>query len=271
MLQKQPKIGLALGAGAARGLAHIGVIKELIKNDISIDYIAGSSIGSVIGAHYALNKKIDMLETKILGLKKRDLLKLIDLSSPIKGLIIGDKIKKFISDILEDKSFANTKITINITATDLYSGKTEIFKSGKLAEACRASISIPGIFIPYKKDDKFLIDGGVLKSTPIDIVKKMGADIIIAVDLPVIKTKESKDSPNIVEALIQSYEIMRKKTNTISENTIIIRPDVSEHKINGYKFLNKEFIEKGSIAAKKAMPKIKKTIKKFNLNYPAHQ
>ena len=182
---KRPKIGLALGSGSARGLSHIGVIKVLEKNKVPIDYISGTSIGALIGGHYATFLDIKELEKMALKITKRDLVKLLDVSLPKNSLIKGKKIRNLIQEKMGNQTFSHTKIPLTIIATDLESGKEVIMNRGKLVDAMQASISIPGIFSPVELNGKLLIDGGVTNSTPVDVVKKMGADIIIGVDLTI--------------------------------------------------------------------------------------
>ena len=253
------KVGLALGAGAARGLAHIGVIKVLIENNINIDYIAGASIGSIVGAYYAVHGEVDSLEKEVIKIGRTGLLKYVDIQNPINGVIKGDKIKKFMGDLIRNKEFKDTLIKLNIVSTDVMSGKEVIISKGKIAEAVRASISLPGIFAPVKIGDKVLMDGGIINSTPIDVVKKMGADVVIAVDLPF--TKLNKE-PKGVEAFLQSFEIMRRRTfrsGDLDEDVILIEPDFKGD-LNGHKFYKTEFITSGEIEANKHIKKIKKII-----------
>jgi len=259
------KLGLALGSGGARGLAHIGVIKVLKENNIPIDYIVGSSMGAIIGAYYALNLEIDSLEKKALQLTKRDLVKLIDITSPKRALIAGNKVKNFIKNLIEDKSFSDTKIPLKIIATDLESGEEVIISRGKLIDAIRASISIPVLFPPIRLHKRLLVDGGIVNATPVDIVKEMGADIVIGVDLT-IKGKVKLENPTIVETLMQSYEIYRTqsvKSNLykVNKNLVVIKPNVAG-KLNSFKFYNTQrFIDKGEGVTKKALPKIKRLLK----------
>lgn len=255
---EQRKIGLALGSGAARGLAHIGVIKVLKENNIPIDYIAGTSAGAMVASYYAINENVDEFEKKVKILTKKDLWGLVDFTIPKKSIIKGDKIKKFLEELYGKKDFSETKIPLKIVATDIYSGDEVILSKGNIVEAVRASISIPGIFAPVEIDGKILVDGGLVNSTPVDVVKKMGAEIIIAVDLPMAITKKDH-TLDLIGMIIQSFEIMRSKVNNIAEdeNTIIIAPYFSD-KIPDHQFYNKEYIEIGEKVAKEAIPKIKK-------------
>jgi len=178
------KFGLALGGGSARGLAHVGVIQVLEAYHIPIDIIAGTSIGSVVGSLYAAGASINQLEEAALSMKKSKTLSLIDLALPHSGLISGKRIEEMLSDLaLEDKTFDDLKIPFATVATDVESGAEVILNQGKIIDAVRASISIPGIFTPVKYQDYYLVDGGVVNPVPVDVVQKMGADIIIAVSL----------------------------------------------------------------------------------------
>ena len=261
----KPKIGLALGSGGARGLAHIGVLSVLEENNIPVDFIVGVSIGSIVGAYYAINLEVKTLEEKTLQLTKKDLFKLVDITSPKRALIAGNKIKNFINELIEDKSFSDAKIPLKIITTDLCSGEEIQLNKGKLVDAIRASISLPGIFPPVELDNRLLADGGVVNSTPVDVVKKMGADIIIGVDLT-MKHPVKLKNPNIVETLMQSFEILRTQAAKFNVNkvkdAVIIRPNFSG-KLDSYRFYKtQEFIEEGKRIAKEFLPRIKELIKK---------
>ena len=261
--KNRPKIGIALGSGGARGLAHIGILRILEENNIPIDYIAGVSIGSIVGAYYAVNLEIKSLEEKILRLTKKDLFKLIDLTSPKRALIAGNKIKSFIDKLIEHKSFSDAKIPFKVITTDLCSGDEIQINNGRLVDAIRASISLPGIFPPVKRDNRLLIDGGVVNPTPIDIVKEMGADVIIGVDLT-MKNPIKLENPTIVETLTRSFEILRTQTAKFNihkfKDAIIIQPHFSS-KLDSYRFYEtQKFIEEGKWVAREVLPKIKKLI-----------
>lgn len=261
---KIPKIGLALGSGGARGLAHIGVLKVLKENQIPIDFIVGVSSGSVVGAYYALNLEIELLEKKVKELRKKDFFKLVDISSPRRALIRGNKIKNYFNELIQNKSFSDTKIPLKIIVTELCSGKEVQIHKGKLIDAIRASISLPGIFPPAKINDELFIDGGVVNPTPVDVVKKMGADIVIGVDLT-LKHPVKIENPNIVETLMRSFDILRTQTTKLNvnkvNNAVIIKPNFSG-KLDSYRFYeNKKFIEEGERVTRKALPKIKALIR----------
>ena len=268
---KRPKIGLVLGSGGARGFAHIGVLKVLEKNNIPIDYIAGVSAGALIGAYYALNTETDGMEKIALKTTKRWLLTLIDPSNPKRALIKGNKIKNFIKNLLNDRDFKDIKIPLTIVATDLEKGREIHIKKGNLAEVVRASIGIPGIFCPYKLNDKWFVDGGLINATPVDVVRDMGADFIIAVDLTMGSEARFKE-PGIVETLLRSFDIIRTELTKMKiqsvRDLVLIQPTI--HNKNGVDSLRfyeaKRFIKAGEDAAEKAMPEIKKKLESLSHN-----
>lgn len=177
------KVGLVLGSGSAKGLAHIGVLKYLEEMNIKIDCIAGSSIGAMIGGAYAAGISIRKIE---------DIALKTDLASSVKyflptisksGLITGTKVKEFLKDIVGDIEIENLKIPFTATATDIFTGQEIVFNKGNLVEAIRASISVPIIFQPVIHDDQILVDGGLVNPLPVNIASKMGAEFIIAVNV----------------------------------------------------------------------------------------
>ena len=266
VISKRPKIGLALGSGGARGLTQIGILKVLNENNISIDFIAGSSAGSIVGAYYALYGNVAGFEKAIRKLSKKDLLKLAYVNSTRKG-ITGEKVMEFLMGIIGDKDFSDTKIPLKIIATDMELGKEVWFDRGKLSEAIRASISLPGIFYPAKIDKKFYLDGGIVNPTPVDVVKSMGADIVIAVDHTMAGAVKIKD-PSIYSSLTRAFEIIRtqvaeSKIGKIDKNVILIR--IENKKMgDSYNFYNKRFIANGVKIAREHLEEIKKKIENWD-------
>ena len=266
---KRPKIGLTLGSGGARGIAHIGVLKVLEKYNIPIDYIAGASSGAFAGAYYSLNDEIEGFEKICLSLTKKKVLSFIDPINPKKALIAGNKIKQEIRRILENKDFNDLKIPLTIVATNLENGQEVRIKKGNLADAVRASIGIPGIFYPARLDDKWLVDGGLINATPVDVAREMGADIVIAVDLTISSEVRFKE-PRTVGTLIQSFDIMRTELTKLKiqsvKDMVLIQPTIN-HKngIDSLRFYDAaRFIKAGEEAAEKAIPEIKRKIKEFS-------
>jgi len=176
------KIGLALGSGSARGWAHIGVVQALSEAGIHIDYIAGTSIGSVVGAVYA-SGNINTLQEVVLQLDWKQIAYFFDVVLPKSGLIDGKKLSAFVRSHVNRINIEDLPIPFCTVSTDLTTGVEVIIQSGDIIDAVRASISVPGIFTPVKKNGAFLVDGGLVNPVPVSVTRQMGADFVIAVDL----------------------------------------------------------------------------------------
>jgi NTE family protein len=216
-------IGLALGSGAAFGLAHIGVLKALEKENIRVDIVSGCSIGSIIGALWAAGYSADEIEQIALSFKKkRDLLKLIDffdLCLPFSGFCKGRTVKRFLKKYLNKKQFKHMHIPLCIVATDLLTSEDVVFKEGSVIDAVRASISIPGVVKPMKHNGRLLIDGGVTNPLPISLLIDEGVRKTIAVNV----LPSPKD-------ILESQECVR------------IRQDMKASELQKNNFLQKAFL-----------------------------
>jgi len=182
--ENRPKLGVALSGGGARGLAHIGILKVLRNADIQIDFMAGSSMGGVIAASYAAGlapSEIEEIASSVGTIS--NLAQLVDPTLLKKGIFKGEKVTKLFKRYLGEKSFEDLEIPLTVTAVDLNSNQEIRISDGLVTDALRATISIPGIFVPVEKEDMRLVDGGLLNNLPVDIVRDMGADIILAVDV----------------------------------------------------------------------------------------
>lgn len=179
----QPKLGLALGSGGWKGLAHIGVIKSLVRHGYQISSIAGSSAGALIGGLYALSLDIDQIEALFVNLTYKDILFAFSDPSIKRGIFQGKKTLSFIEKLTKKANFTDTLIPFRAVATNIITGKPYIFKDGSLATAIRASSSIPIVFEPIAYENMLLVDGGVSNPVPVDIVKSLTTDTIIAVNL----------------------------------------------------------------------------------------
>lgn len=271
MAKKYPKIGLALGSGGARGLAHIGVLKSLEKHNIPIDYIAGSSIGSIIGAHYATYQDSKKLEELVLAFTRKKGMGLFDLT--IKGGIIkGEKTERFITEILSGKQFHELKIPLAIVATDLNTAEPVIFTSGDLTKAIRASIAIPAVYQPILYLDKLLADGGLSNPVPSTVASDMGADITIAVNLDHVYVENpANEIPTLLRIPMHAVTILRHNLalHAIKNADVIITPHnkLQIGLVGWNNFFNKEkameIIEEGENATDKIIPEIKKLIAEY--------
>lgn len=177
------KVGLALGSGGAKGLAHISVIEYLDGMGIPVNMIAGSSIGAVVGAVYCCGS-LAKLKKDMLSFSRKELFGIFDLTMPKSGLLKGNDFVKFMKKYIPaDAAIEDMPIPLSIVATDYYTGKPVVFNRGNVLEAVRASASIPGVFVPVAYDSSFLIDGGVANPLPVDVLERMGAGFTIASNL----------------------------------------------------------------------------------------
>ncbi|NCC52546.1 MAG: patatin [Spartobacteria bacterium] len=183
MKPTEKKIGLVLGSGAARGLAHLGVIKALKELEVPIHCVAGTSIGALMGAVFVADK-CEMLEELALEIDwKRSLYFFVEMNFPRSGLIDGVKIERLLRDILEDRAIERLPIPYRAVATDILTGNEVVIDRGDLVKAVRASIAIPGIFTPVCRDGQVLLDGGLVNPLPVSVARAMGADEVIAVEI----------------------------------------------------------------------------------------
>jgi predicted acylesterase/phospholipase RssA len=187
------KLGLALGAGGARGLVHVGILKVLHKHGIKVDYIAGTSMGAVIGAAYAAGRNPIEIEKLV---KSTNWKKIIDFTVPKHGLVEGVKMRKKLRELVYNFEFKELEIPLVVVSYNLTKRLPVYFHKGDVTQALRATISIPGIFNPVQIGTDMYIDGAVANPTPYDVVKEMGADIVIAVDI--YQEKEGKIKAPIV-------------------------------------------------------------------------
>ncbi|MBI5889917.1 MAG: patatin-like phospholipase family protein [Nitrosomonadales bacterium] len=178
----RPKIGLALGSGSARGLAHLGVIRAIEEAGIEVSFIAGSSMGALIGAIHAAGK-LDELEAAFRDFDWRKTASFFDVVLPKSGLLDGSKVSELVRAHIRADTIEMLPKPFAAVATDIVSGEEVVIRSGDVIEAVRASISVPGIFTPVRSNGRILVDGGITNPVPVSVVRAMGADIVIAVDL----------------------------------------------------------------------------------------
>lgn len=197
---------MVLGAGGARGFAHLGVLQVLREEKINFDFVAGCSAGAIFGAVWAAGLDLYRVERLLTypGFTK----KLFDLSMSREGLVKGDKILEVMRLLLKDAVFAELQVPFAVIATDIENGEMVLFREGSVAHAVRASISIPGFFKPYRYQGRLLVDGAVTNRLPLDVAKEMGADKILAVD---VKRGLTSKLTSAVDILQQSVEILEEE------------------------------------------------------------
>lgn len=290
--QNRPKIGLALGVGGARGYVHIGVIKALEREGIKIDYIAGSSVGSLIGSLYALGFSISEIEKVMLEEDFKDYITFENISLKMEqdennrnfinfalniknifskpslpmGLISAIGIRDRLDDITNWAHFEfDLKIPFKAVATDLVTGEMVVLDEGKVSNAVAASISVPGMFAPFQYDGKILVDGGMKNPVPADIARQMGADIVIAVNLWDI-TEEPDNLMSIFYVAERSIDIM---VRDLTERSLVHADIVIQPTYQGkYSFFmdKKErinYIKLGESEVQKKITSIKELINNF--------
>ncbi len=269
------KIGLALSGGAARGLAHIGVLDVLQKEGVPIDMIAGTSAGALVGAVYACCRDSDTVKKHALSIDWKKMASLLDLSFRMSGLLKGRRIEKFLAGFLGGNiNFSDLKIPFACVATDIDTGEEVVIDTGPVPEALRATISIPGVFTVARRGERFLVDGGLTTPVPVDVVRRMGADFVIAVNVnPPVTDRLSKTGekrlkahkePNIFHIMMQSlyittYVVAR---NSLSNADIVIEPDLRHLGAGDFQKAG-EMILMGQEAATDAIPRIKRKLKEL--------
>ena len=251
------KIGLVLGGGGARGLAHIGLLKTFEENNIKIDFITGSSMGALIGAMYAQDPNAKQVEERVKTFLTSDKFKkagknyfkhqqnyepgdliqhlgrqikqrvIINLAAHRKSLMKGARLKLAVSELLANDNIENTAIPFACSATDLRYGKPQIFKQGNIRSAVMASAAIPGFIPPIEYEDKVLVDGSVCNNFPVDAVKELGAEFIIASDVSLLMDSNTPLT-NVIDIIIRANTVSTNRVNELLLEKVdfIIAPEM---------------------------------------------
>ncbi len=228
---KKPKIGLALSGGAARGFAHLGVVKVLQDNNIPIDFIAGTSAGSLVGGGIAAGLTVEeLLKTS----ENLSWFKIGKLSLSLLGLQSNEPLEKFVLENYRCQNIEDLQIPFAAVATDLDTGEAVIFEKGNLGFAIRASCNIPTIYTPIQDGERRLVDGGLAMIIPSEVVKKMGADIVIAVDTNAAVPKIIQKPNNAISVLLQTiFLLLRGLTKPNLEHAdLVISPDLGNFRFD---------------------------------------
>ncbi|HXX58237.1 MAG TPA: patatin-like phospholipase family protein [Thermodesulfovibrionales bacterium] len=250
------KVALVLGAGTSKGFAHIGVLKVLESNGIPIHMIVGTSVGSFVGSFYAYGYNAFQLQKISFGIEKSDL---IDYTVPDNGFVRGEKLEEYVNRYLRNTPMEKLKTPFYAVATDIQSGREMVFASGNTGTAVRASCSVPGVFRPVKIGERSYVDGGVVSPVAVDAAKRLGADIVIAVDLSAVV--EGKAPESTVDTILQSLNIMYAKLASlqISRADVVIRPKVESIAPDDFSKRHEAILE-GEKAATEALPRIRSMI-----------
>ena len=259
----RPKIALVLGGGAARGFAHVGVIRALEQEKIPIDMIVGTSVGSLIGAIYASDLNSFELEWTAFSLEKDNVFDFTVFSAfTTMGPVKGDRIEEFVKTKVSVANIEDLKIPFAAVATDLNRGTRVVLDHGPVARAVRASSAIPGVFNPVEHQGRLLVDGGVVDNIPISVAREKGADIVIAVDIS--ENVINFNITNLIDVVLQSVNIMFSENIGFRKRDadVLIAPSVGNVAMLDFT-QKKRCMQAGIEAAQKAMPEIRKKIEEW--------
>lgn len=262
-LIRQPRIGLALGGGAARGFAHIGVIKVLESQGIVPDLVVGTSAGSVVAAMYAAGNNGYALQKMALDMDEGTI---SDWSLPFfsktSGVLKGEALQSYVNKMVNQANIEKLKKPFGAVATDLNTGAPILFQRGNTGLAVRASSAVPGVFQPVKINDRYYVDGGLVSPVPVRFAREMGADIVIAVNIS--STPEVQSSANSLEVLLQTFTIMGQSLNffELKNADVVIRPELPGMKGSDFNGRNLAILA-GEKAANAMIPSVKEKIRVF--------
>lgn len=257
----RPRIALVLGGGAARGFAHVGVIRALELEKIPVHLIVGTSVGSLIGALYAHEMNSFELEWTAFSLEKEDLLDYALLSASM-GPIKGDRLEEFVSKKIPVTNIESLKIPFAAVATDLNRGTRVVLDRGPLARAIRASCAIPGVFQPVSHQNRLLVDGGAIDNLPVAVAREKGADIVIAVDIS--QNVTNFNITNLVDVTLQAVHIMFSEnvSQRRRDADVLISPAVGNVAMMDFT-QKKRLMQVGIEAGQQAAPAIRAAIEKW--------
>lgn len=269
-------IGLALGGGGARGLAHIGLLRVLQRERIPVSFIAGTSMGGLIGALFAAGLSLDDIEAQVRQFgRSSEQLKLLDISITSAGLSIrGRRIYNFLADLLGPSlTFADLQLPLAMVAVDVLSGRDVTLQGGLVIDAVRATISIPGFFMPMQLGTYRLVDGGVLKNVPVDVARELGHNPVVAVDVMPNYSQNQPGQPALdsglelslgPDNLRETYNVLMIMIAALTADhlreyppSLLVRPTLPPDVTLLVGFHRAaEIIEAGQLAAEAALPQI---------------
>lgn len=256
----KPVIGLVLGGGAAKGFAHIGVIKALEAQGIVPDLVIGTSAGALVGALYAAGKSGFELQALAIPLNE---FQVSDWVLPDRGMIKGDALAKFINTAVGNRPLEKLPKKLGVVATDLASGEPVVFRSGDTGTAVRASSSVPGVFQPVSIRGHEYVDGGLSSPVPVRLAREMGATFVIAVDIS--DKPASGKLKSTFDILMQSVTIMGQSIarHELALADVVIRPDVTQLGVTDFTTRHSAVLE-GEKAAAQQMPALKAKLARFD-------
>jgi NTE family protein len=256
----EPKIALVLGGGAARGFAHVGVIRVLEQERIPVDLVVGTSVGSLIGALYASERNSFELEWTAFQLRREDLFDFGIMSAVLgMGLAKGEQLEAFVKARVKQDRIEALKIPFAAVATDLNWGERVVLDKGPVARAVRASSAIPGVFEPVAHEGKILVDGGIVDNLPVEVARAKGADVVIAVDIG--EDIGNTEIRNMLDVMLQATNIMfavNADARKVGAD-VLVEPDVGGVAMLDFE-KRKACMDAGIEAGRKAVPRIHEAI-----------
>ena len=257
-VRKPLRIGLALGGGAARGFAHVGVIAVLEEAGLRPHLVVGTSAGSLVAAIYATGKTSAQLQQIALGMEE---VAITDWMLPIigKGIFRGDALGRYVNQLVGGRLIENMAIVLGIVATDLNSGQAVLFRSGDTGTAVRASSAVPAVFVPVRISGHEYVDGGLVSPVPVRFARQMGADLVIAVDIS--SPPEGNPAGDTLQILLQTFSIMGKSINQyeLKDADVVVRPSLAGLRSADFS-ARKLAIDSGRAAMLAALPALKAKI-----------
>jgi NTE family protein len=224
-IKKPLKIGLALGGGAARGFAHVGVIAVLEEAGLKPQLVVGTSAGSLVAALYASGKTSAQLQQTALNMEE---VAITDWMLPIfgRGMFRGEALARYVNELVANRSIENMVIPLGIVATDLGNGQAVLFQRGDTGAAVRASSAVPAVFVPVKIGTREYVDGGLVSPVPVRFARQMGADVVIAVDIS--NPPDANPASDTLQILLQTFAIMGKSINQyeLKDADVVVRPSL---------------------------------------------
>ncbi|MGA2763605.1 MAG: patatin-like phospholipase family protein [Spirochaetia bacterium] len=251
------RIGLALGGGAALGLAHIGVLKVLSEEGIPVAYVAGTSAGSVVGAAYCAGRSWGEIWE---AAKRLEWSHIVSLAIPRRGVMHLDKLERYMEKMTGVRDFAELRTPLATVATDLERGEAVVFTSGSIGKAVRASCSVPGLFEPLRDGDAVLVDGGLVDDVPADVARGMGADIVIGVNLH-SRRHQAGPPRGLLDVAYYTFDILLANSAQmgLSSADVAVSPDLRGFNYRDLKRVN-ELAERGEQAMRAVMGDLRRLL-----------
>lgn len=252
---KPPRIGLALGGGAARGFAHVGVIQVLEREGLRPDLVAGTSAGSLVAVLYASGMKPAELERAALAMDEATI---ADWTLPLlsRGMLRGQALARYVNQQVGSKQLQDLPLPVGVVATDLQSGDGIVFRRGDVGTAVRASSAVPGVFQPVAISGREYVDGGLVAPVPVRQARQMGADLVIAVDIS--SAPEGNPTGDTLQLLLQTFAIMGRSINRheLATADLVVRPQLAG--VSSAAFSERQrAMAAGRAAMEAALPRLK--------------